>query len=132
MRHFAVQQFARLALCATLGQCVLACGADTDHGPIVGSPTGPGGPTVNEGGGSNATGGAGPATSAGTGASPVIDATSGGARDGRDSGGASSLGAAGVDRQFGSGGLGSGGFSVGSDPFARAGGLNFSTAGSFF
>ena len=131
MRHFAVQQFARLALCATLGQCVLACGADTDHGPTVGSPTGPVGPTVNEGGGSNGTGGAGTATSAGTGASPVIDATSGGAQDARGSGGASSLGAAGVDRQFG-GGPGSGGFSAGSDPFARAGGLNFSTGGSFF
>lgn len=120
-----------MALCATLAHCALACGADSDHGPPIGSPTGPVGPITNEGGSSNGTGGAGTNANAGTGANPAIDGTSGGALNGPGSAGASSLGIAGANGPGGDA-FGSGGFATGSDPFARAGGLNAAGGTSFF
>ncbi|HEY0465684.1 MAG TPA: hypothetical protein VGC79_15830 [Polyangiaceae bacterium] len=50
MRLFALQRTAQLALSVTLAYGALACGADTDHGPTIGSPTGPIGPVVVEAG----------------------------------------------------------------------------------
>ena len=107
MRHFAVQRCAPLILCATLAQCLVACGADTDHGPVIGIPSGATGPVVVEGAG-NGSGGA----------------NQGGSAPGGANGGAFDSGAG---NSFGLGGNGTGGSDrfgtgrAGSDPFGIGG-----------
>ncbi len=123
MRHFAIQRLARLTLYATLARCALACGADSDHGPPIGAPTGP--VIVDEGGNSNGNG-------PGNGGQP-----------GNPNGGAAANGASGTFNtaanggtgQFEVGGNGNGGgnpFGVGGsstgDPFGSAG-LNTTPSG---
>lgn len=125
MRHFALRQLARFSLCAALAHSVLACGADTDHGPPIGSPPGPTGPIVVEAGGYAGTGQGGANSNAAGGAT----VTSGGSFD---------PGAAGTT-QFGAGGSGGagdpfgvGGTATGSDPFGIGGSSSPSFGGSPF
>ncbi|HEX2672370.1 MAG TPA: hypothetical protein VHM25_15925, partial [Polyangiaceae bacterium] len=74
MRHFVLQRCVYLALYATLARCALACGADTDHGPPIGSPTGPVGPVVSEAGSSASAGQTGNHTGgANTGTTPELE-----------------------------------------------------------
>lgn len=126
MRHFVLQRFVRLALYATLARCALACGADTDHGPPIGSPTGPIGPVVSEAGSSASAGQAGNNTGgASIGTSPDF----GGAFNSATGGsafGAGGSGSAGRD-QFGVGGSG-----PSTDPFGAGGSVTASFGGSPF
>src|SRR6478609_1951798 len=119
MRLFARPQFARLALFATLARCALACGADTDHAPPIGSPTP--GPIVEQGG------------------SPSGGGSTGRPGDGRPGdglgGGAATIGSGGNPATFGAGGdasfagnasgidnnFGRGGSAAASDPFGVGG-----------
>jgi hypothetical protein len=129
MTHFVLQRCARLALYATLARCALACGADTDHGPPIGSPTGPVGPVVNEAGSTASNGQAGNQNAGG--ASPGTTPELGGAFDS----------AAGGATVFGFGGNGSAGrdpFGIGgsgpdNNPFGSGGSVSsFSSGGSPF
>ena len=127
MRHFVLQRCVRLALYATLAHCALACGADTDHGPPIGSPTGPIGPVVSEAGSPASAGQAGTNTG---GAS--VGTTS-------DLGGVFNT-ATGGSSVFGTGGNGTGGrdpFAVGgsgpsNNPFGAGGTVTASFGGSAF
>ena len=121
MSLFTRQQFAQLALFATLARCALACGADTDHAPPIGSPTGPTEPIIEQGGRSS--GG------------------SGGQAEAALAGGAATIGnpaatpGAGGDNSFagnGSGGntFGVGGSATASDPFG-IGGTSSGFSGGF-
>jgi len=102
MRHSTAQQFLRLILYAPLAGCTWSCGADSDHGPPIGSPPGPVGPIVVEAGGSSA-GRSSTNPNAGTG----MTEPNGGASDnaGTDSQGFAGSGSAGRD-PFGVGGSG--------------------------
>jgi hypothetical protein len=121
MRLFARQQFAHLALFATLARCVLACGADTDHAPPIGSPT-PTGPIVEQGGSSSGgvtgrpgDGFAGGAATIGSGGNPATFGT----------GGDASFAGNGSGNTFGSGGS-----ATASDPFG-VGGTSSGFSGGF-
>jgi hypothetical protein len=115
MRHFALQRLVRLTLYAALAHCTLACGADSDHRPPIGTPTGPVGPIVTEGGSSSVGGQAGTSPSVGGGA---IGVTGGGfdvAAGGANPFGVGGTGSAGRDP------FGVGGAFTGSDPFGIGG-----------
>ena len=104
MRLFARQQFAHLALFATLARCTLACGADTDHAPPIGSPT-PTGPIVEQGGGSPSGGGSTGRPGDGLGGGAATIGTSGNPATLGTGGDASFAGnGSGGDNTFGSGG----------------------------
>jgi hypothetical protein len=130
MRHFAFRRFAHLTLYATLACCASACGADSDHGPPIGSPTGPIGPIVNEGGAFSGGGSAG---------QPGVNANAGQPGFGPSGGAFNQPGSSGAN-SFGIGGTGSAGrdsfgvagFGPGSDPFGVGGSLNASGGASFF
>jgi len=128
MRHFAVQRCARLTLYATLAHCLLACGADDEHGPPIGAPTGP---VVNEGGSSNAGANAGGGTP-GAGA-PAIGGPVGASGAFGTAGAAASnpFGTAG-DGSAGRDSFGIGGSGSGSDRFGGAGSPNAFAGTSFF
>jgi len=118
MAHLAVQWFARLTLCATIAHCALACGADSDHGPPIGAPTGPIGPIINEGGSTNGSGGAGQSggnanagPNVGTSGSPDVVGIGGSAPFGNGSAGRDPF----TDNPFGIGGTPSA--SAGLGPF---------------
>lgn len=117
MRHIALQG-ARLVLYATLAHCALACGADTDHGPPIGSPPGPTGPVVNDGGRFDGGGQGGANQNTGGGNPGVTPGITGGTLGaaGNDSIGIGGSGVAGGD-PFGVGGAATGG----SNPFGIAG-----------
>jgi len=121
MRLFARQQFAHLALFATLARCVLACGADSDHAPPIGSPTP--GPIVEQGG--SPSGGSTGRPGDGLGGGPATIGT----------GGNSATLGTGGDASFagnGSGGntFGSGGSATASNPFG-VGGTSSGFSGGF-
>lgn len=116
MRLFAPQRFAHLALYATLTRCVLACGADTDHGPTIGSPTGPQGPVVIEAGGSF--GGGQGSVNPGTG--DPINGTGGTLDTGSGGTGVFGTAGSGVVGTAGSGVFGTAG-AASTDPFGIAG-----------
>jgi len=114
MPHFASQRFVRLTLYATLARCALACGADSDHGPPIGSPRGPLEPVITEAGSANPDGQAGTKTSAGGSATSL---SAGGFN--AQTGGSNSFATAGTGA--GRGPFGIGGAFSGSDPFASGG-----------
>jgi hypothetical protein len=122
MRLFARQRFAHLALYATLGHCALACGADTDRAPPIGSPTGPIGPIVEKGGNSSADNAGQPGTSLAGGAATTIG--TGGDTPGT---GGARFGVAG--NSAGGNAFGSGGSTTGSDPFGIGGGTRNAFSG---
>ncbi|HYQ01990.1 MAG TPA: hypothetical protein VER96_25125 [Polyangiaceae bacterium] len=111
MRHLTRQRCAQLALYATLARCALACGADTDRGPPIGSPPGPDGPVIHEAGSTGVAGGQ-TSSNPNTGGSTAVEL-----------GGASSVDTGGS--AFGAGGspsagrdpFGVGGSSTGPSPF---------------
>ncbi|HET7541504.1 MAG TPA: hypothetical protein VFK05_16625 [Polyangiaceae bacterium] len=115
MPHFVFQRFVRLTLYATLARCALACGADSDHGPPIGSPTGPAGPVITEGGSANPGGQGGANPTLGGSATSLV----GGGFD-TATGGSNSFGAAGV-ASAGRDPFGIGGAVSGSDPFGSGG-----------
>jgi len=129
MRHFILQRCVHLALYATLARYVVACGADTDHGPPIGSPTGPSGPVVSEAGasaragapGNQNTGGASVGTTSELGGGTFNSATGG-----TGAFGTGGDGSAGRD-QFGVGGSG-----PGTNPFGAGGSVSASFGGSPF
>jgi len=139
MRHFALQRLTRLTLYATLAHGALACGADTDRGPPIGSPRGPGGPIVSEGGATNLGGQAGANSSFGGSAPGVsggafnasagaFDATAGAFNASAGGGNAfaagGALGSAGRD-PFGVGGGRGDPFGIAGTPSASAGASSF-------
>jgi hypothetical protein len=129
MRLFARQQLAHLALFATLARCALACGADSDHPPPIGSPTVPTVPIV-EGGGSSAGGSTGQPGTSLAGAAATID--SGGSSFGSGgspfgSGGGSPLG----NGSAGGSPFGTGGSATASDPFGIGGSTFSGFSGGF-
>ena len=115
MTHFSVQRFARLVLYATLSNFALACGADSDHGPPIGSPTGPTGPVVGEAGNFNGAGTGGQFGNPSAGA-PAVDPSGGSFNTGTAGGAAFGTGGSGNDP------FGIGGSETGSDPFGIGGG----------
>ena len=104
MRHFVRQRCAQLALFATLAHCALACGADTDRGPPIGSPPGPDGPVIHEAGAMGVAGGQ-ASGNLNTGGSTTLAL-----------GGASSF-------ETGGSAFGVGGSPVGKDPFGIGGSI---------
>jgi len=117
MRHFGFQRLARFSLCTLLAHCALACGADTDHGPPIGSPTGPGGPVVVEGGGFGGLGQGGSSANTGGNATGTIAGASNTEVGGADSFGIGGDGSAGRD-PFGIAGASTDPFGIGGNPSA--------------
>jgi len=121
MGHSAVKRFTLLTLFAVLAHCALACGAGSDHGPVIGSPTGPTGPIVNEGGTFGGAGGPGQ-----PGSNPIAGATALGTSGASNTGAGGDLfvtagnGSAGRE-PFGTSGSGSDPFGIAGSPTASGG-----------